>query len=93
MNYFCDSNGYKIIPNQNYLDFTAPKEPESYIKLFYKKLQKNFAIKLKMEMVILIKIIQKLKLFYKMTREKRDIIRNCSGVRILIENIKFFKNR
>jgi len=93
VNYFCDSNGNKIIPNRNYLDFTAPKEPESYIKHFYTKTAEEFCNKIKngdahfnknhpKSKIILQNRIQNFMKFNKMTREKRDIIRNCSGVRI-----------
>ena len=90
VNYFCDSNGNKIILH-NYLDFTAPKEPESYIKHFYTKTAEEFCEKMKKGgghinrshpkyKIIAQNRIQRFKKFNKMTNEKRDIIKNCSGL-------------
>ena len=92
VNYFCDSNGNKIIP-KNYLDFTAPKEPESYIKHFYTKTAEEFCYKIKKgdghynknhpkSKIIMQNRIQIFKNFNKMTKEKRHIIRTCSGLKI-----------
>ena len=83
---FCNSNGNKIIP-LNYIDFTAPEEPEIYIKHFYTKTAEEFCNKIKKgdvhfkkndptTKIILQNRIQRFKHFNKITKEKRDKIIN-----------------
>ena len=90
---FCNSNGNRIIP-LNYIDFTAPEEPEIYIKHFYTKTAEEFCNKIKKGDVhfkkndtttnnILQNRIQRFKNFNKITKEKRDIIKNCTGIMLL----------
>ena len=89
VNNFCDSNGNKIIP-PNYLDFTSPLEPESYIKHFYTKTAEEFCTKIlkgggninsnhpRYKNVLQMRI-NSFKKFNKMTNEKLDIIKKCSA--------------
>ena len=83
VNYFCDSNGNKIIP-PSYLDFSPPREPESYIKHFYTKTVEEFCKKIKRGgghynndhpnyKYVLQTRIHAFAKFNKMTTEKRDI--------------------
>jgi hypothetical protein len=43
--YFCDSNGKRIIP-KSYYDFEAPSNPEAYIKHFFTKTAEEFCYKI-----------------------------------------------
>ena len=90
VNFFCDSNGKKIIP-PSYFGFTPPRKPESYIKHFYTKTAEEFCMKIKRggghfnnghpKYNNFLKVkIHVFKKFNKISSEKRDIIKNCSGL-------------
>lgn len=92
VNYFCDSNGNKIIP-KSYLYFIPPREPESYIKHFYTKTVEEFCRKIKRGgghynynhpkyKYVLQDRIHAFAKFNKMTTKKRNIIKECSGLKV-----------
>ena len=87
---FCNSNGELIYP-KNFFSNKFEKKPKAYIKHFYTKTAEEFCEKMKKGgghinkshpkyKIIAQNRIQRFKKFNKMTNEKRDIIKNCSGL-------------
>ena len=90
--YFCDSNGKRIVPKSFY-DFEAPNNSQAYIKHFFTKTAEEFCNKIKrgdghfhkshpFNINVLNSKIEMFFNFNSITNEKLRIIEKCSGINL-----------
>ena len=93
-NNFCDSNGEKI-KSKTFIRFYPPKNPEAFIAHYYTKTAEEFCQKLNIGEVhynrkykrFNKRLNNKIKDFFiikKITKEKIEIIENCTGINLNI---------
>ena len=91
-NYFCDSNGRRIYPN-NLMDFNPPYDPEAWVNHYYTKTVEEFCNKIEKGDVhysknhpqflnILKNKVNRFIKFNKVTFDKLKKLEKCSGIKL-----------